>query len=472
MIYARYLLVRFFYAYAVLISCAYAEANSGSKADGNSLSSEVRNSAIWAFDLRNSSQGSGGRSYRGVRGTFIYKGANVREVIRHIARMGGFSIIITGDVSGTVDMELRDVPWDQALAIVLDESGLGAFVEGSVVKISSLEQISKRRRKASDAALLVEKTEALVSEQVFMNYASAREIAAAVKNLMTKRGKIAVDERTNSVLMLETALNIERIKNVVKSLDKPTPKILIESRIVQAGTDFSRELGIQWGASYRSKRTGARFPSSIRVGGTRIQTPFGNVSDGFIVDMPASSGTGSGGTLGVVLGNLAGTFDLDIRLSALEDKGKVKILSSPKIMTVDNSVARIEQGISIPFSTVSEQGTQTEFADATLSLEVRPKITNDGNIFMDIHVTDNSPDATFSVGSQPSIRRNEAKTRVLAEDGETIVLGGIVTTTVNNRNSRVPVLSSIPLLGAIFKSSKRMTVERELLLFITPRIII
>ena len=440
---------------------------------GNAAVAYVQNDgkAVWAFDFRKSSLGSGEVRYKGEKGTFIYRDANVREVIRHIAKMGGFSIIITGEVKGTVDMELRDIPWDQALAVVLGESGLGAFVEGNVVRISSFESISKRQRIKSDTALIVEKTEKLVSGQFFVNYAIARDIATGIKTLLTKRGRVAVDERTNSIIVLETPLNIGRIEKIIRSLDKPTPKILIESRIVQAGTDFSRELGIQWGASYRSKKTGARFPSSIQVGGTQIQTPFGNVADGFIVDMPASVDRGSGGSLGVVLGNLAGTFDLDIRLSALEDRGKVKILSSPKIMTVDNSVARIEQGISIPFSTVSEQGTKTEFADATLSLEVKPKITNDGNIFMDIHVTDNSPDATFSVGSQPSIRRNEAKTKVLAEDGETIVLGGIVTTTVNKSNSRVPVLSSIPLLGAMFRSSRNTTVDRELILFITPRII-
>lgn len=468
----KILLFGFVAAYAVLTPFrAGAEPVSGAEGAG-APPSGIPDYGLWAFDFRAASFGSDGLGYRGEKGTFIYRGAKVREVVRQMAKMGGFNIIITGDVSGTVDMELREVPWDQALAIVLEESGLGAFVEGGVVKVSSLEDISKRRRKTSDAALLVEKTEKLVSEQIFVNYAAAREIAAGVKTLLTKRGRIAVDERTNSVTILETRLNMERIRKVIKSLDRATPKILIESRIVQAGVDFSRELGVQWGASYKSKKTGARFPSSVQVGGTRIQTPFGTVGDGFIVDMPASVETGSGGTLGIILGNLADTFDLDIRLSALEDKGKVKILSSPKIMTVDNSVARIEQGISIPFSTISEQGTKTEFADATLSLEVKPKITNDGNIFMDIHVTDNSPDATISVGSQPSIRRNEAKTKVLAEDGETIVLGGIVTTTVNDENSRVPVLSSIPLLGAIFKSSKRTMVERELLLFITPRIVI
>ncbi|MGI9558505.1 MAG: type IV pilus secretin PilQ [Thermodesulfobacteriota bacterium] len=454
---------------ALFAATAFPAAGAGDSATGAEPSSYGK---MWAFDFRASSLGSDATVYRGEKGVFVYKGASAREVVRHIAQIGNFSIIMTGDVSGTVDMELRNIPWDQALAIVLEQSSLGAFVEGDVIKVSSLENISKRRRQTSDTALLVEKTEKLVSKQFFVNYATAREMAAAVKSLLTKRGKVAVDERTNSIVVLETPLNIERIKSIVSSLDKPTPKILIESRIVQAGTDFSRELGIQWGAHYTSKNTGAAFPSSINIGGARIDSPFGSVGDGFIVDMPAATGAGSGGTLGVVLGNLAGTFDLDVRLSALEASGKVKILSSPKIITVDNWVARIEQGISIPFSTVSEQGTKTEFADATLSLEVKPKITNDGNIFMDIHITDNSPDATFSVGSQPSIRRNEARTRVLAEDGETIVLGGIVTTTVSNNVSRVPILSAIPIVGHVFRSSKRQTVERELLLFITPRVIL
>lgn len=194
--------------------------------------------------------------------SYTDRGANVRDVIRQMAQMGGFNIIITGDVSGVVDMELRDVPWDQALAIVLAESGLGAFVEGNVVKISSLESISKRRREASDTAQLVEKTEKITSEQFFVNYATARDIAAGVKPLLTKRGRISVDERTSSVTVLETPFNIARVARIIKSLDRPTPRILIESRIVQAGTDFSRDLGIQWGTRYRSRNTGARFPAT------------------------------------------------------------------------------------------------------------------------------------------------------------------------------------------------------------------
>lgn len=431
------------------------------------LSAFGKNTAPWAFDFRVSSLGADTVQYRGEKGTFIYKGVDVREVLRHMAKIGNFSIIMSGDVRGTVDMELTDIPWDHALAVVLEQSGLGAFVDGGVIKISSLEEISKRRRLASDAAALVERTEQLESRQFFMNYASARETAVTVRSLLTKRGKAVVDERTNSVVVRETPLRMENLDRMIKSLDRATAKIMIESRIVQAGTDFSKAMGIRWGLNY-SGTTGARFPSSINIGGGRIDTPFGDVGDGFAVDLPAAGG---GGSLGVVLGNLSGTFDLDVRLSALEERGKVKILSSPKILTVDGSPARIEQGISIPFSTISEQGTRTEFADATLSLEVTPSIADEGVVLMDIKITDNSPDATLSVGSQPSIRRNEARTKVLAADGETIVLGGIVTTTQNNNVSAVPVLSSIPVLGLLFKRTVKRTVERELLLFITPRVI-
>ncbi|MCY3973775.1 MAG: type IV pilus secretin PilQ [Candidatus Dadabacteria bacterium] len=446
--------------FAVALAAAFQPSRSGGDTGGP-----------WAFDFRVASLGADGVNYRGEKGTFIYRGVDVREVLFHMAKIGGFSIIMSDDVSGAVDMELTGVPWDHALAVVLEQGSLGAFVDGGVIKISSLEEISKRRRLASDAAALVEKTEKLISRQFFMDYASARETAATVRNLLTKRGKVVVDERTNSIVVRETPLRMENLEGVIKSLDRATTKIMIESRIVQAGTDFSRAVGIRWGLNYSGRATGARFPSTINLGGTRLETPFGMVGDGFAVDLPAATGPGSGGSLGVVLGNLSGTFDLDVRLSALEARGKVKILSSPKILTVDGSPARIEQGISIPFSTVSEQGTKTEFADATLSLEVTPSIAEEGSVLMDIQITDNSPDATFAVGSQPSIRRNEARTKVLAADGETIVLGGIVTTTQNNNVSALPLLSSIPVLGMLFKRTVKQTIERELLLFITPRVV-
>jgi type IV pilus assembly protein PilQ len=252
---------------------------------------------------------------------------------------------------------------------------------------------------------------------------------------------------------------------------------LIESRIVQATLNFTRDLGIQWGFDYEASAatgnpTGATFPSSVAIGGSTIGSPFGTTGDNFIIDLPAAAGTGAGGVLGIVLGSLTGAYDLDLRLSALEQRGDGRILSSPKVLTLENTPARIEQGVSIPFLSVSAAGTQTQFVDATLSLEVTPQVTNDNRVMMLIVVTDNSPDrALTGAGGQPSIRRNEATTQVLAGDGETIVIGGIFTRAVDERNSSLPWFSRLPLLGWLFQSNGTTDVRRELIVFITPRII-
>jgi type IV pilus assembly protein PilQ len=270
---------------------------------------------------------------------------------------------------------------------------------------------------------------------------------------------------------------VAQIEDLVSDLDTRTPQVLIESRIVQATLDFTRDLGVQWGFDYTASAatgnpTGATFPSSVAVGGSTTGSPFGTTGDNFIVDLPAAATTGAGGVLGIVLGSLTGAYDLDLRLSALELRGEGRVLSSPKVLTLENTPARIEQGVSIPFLSVSAAGTQTQFVDATLSLEVTPQVTNDNRILMNIVVTDNSPDPTLTgAGGQPSIRRNEATTQVLASDGETIVIGGIFTREVTDSDSGIPWFSRLPLVGWLFQHSLTRDQRRELIVFITPRIV-
>lgn len=234
---------------------------------------------------------------------------------------------------------------------------------------------------------------------------------------------------------------------------------------------------MQWGFNYRASAatgnpTGATFPSDVAVGGTSVTSPFGTTADNFIIDLPAAVGTGAGGVVGIVLGSLTGAYDLDLRLSALENRGEGRILSSPKVLTLNNTPARIEQGVSIPFLSVSAAGTQTQFVDATLKLSVTPHVTNDNRVLMEITVTDNAPDpAVTGAGGQPSIRRNEATTQVLADDGQTIVIGGIFTKTLNDANFSIPWFSRIPLFGWLFENNSRSDERRELIVFITPRII-
>ncbi|MBI4228560.1 MAG: type IV pilus secretin PilQ [Deltaproteobacteria bacterium] len=431
----------------------------------------------WAFDYRVAGTPGARKEFRGERVSFDFKDADIRDVFRILADISGFNIIIASNVTGTVTLKLSDVPWDQALDVVLEDAGLGAIVEGNVMKIAPLATLQKRQSDVLAAARSKEQLEPLETEQVFVNYARAEELIPLVNPLLGTRGNIRVDTRTNSILLTDTVSRVNQIVELINSLDTRTPQVLIESRVVQATLDFVRDLGVQWGLNYRASAatgnpTGATFPSSVDVGGVNVGTPFGTVADNFIIDLPAAVGSGAGGAIGIVLGSLTGAYDLDIRLSALENRGDGRILSSPKVLTLDNQPARIEQGVSIPFLSVSAAGTQTQFVDATLRLEVTPQVTNDNRILMNIRVTDNAPDFTVvGANGQPGIRRNEAETQALASDGETIVIGGIFKRDVTENISGIPWFSRIPLFGWLFRRERTADARRELMVFITPRII-
>jgi type IV pilus assembly protein PilQ len=440
---------------------------------------EEEKGPLWAFDFRSATTPGAKKTYRGQLVSFDFKDADIRDVLRILADISGFNIIVSSDVKGTVTLKLSNVPWDQALDVVLEDSGLGGFVEGNVVKVAPLKALQQRQSAIQAAAKSNEQLEPLTTKQVFVNYASAEELTPLAEPLLSDRGELKVDTRTNSILVTDTGARVVQIEELVKSLDTRTPQVLIESRIVQATLDFTRELGVQWGFNYRASAatgnpTGAIFPSNIGVGGVVPGNPgpFGSIGDNFLIDLPAAVGTGSGGALGVVLGSITGAYDLDIRLSALENRGDGRVLSSPKVLTLDNQAARIEQGVSIPFLSVSAAGTQTQFVDATLRLEVTPQVTNDGRVQMNIKVTDNAPDPSVTgANGQPAIRRNEAETKVLSLDGETIVIGGIFTRTSTENLAGIPWFSRIPLLGFLFRNTQTIDQRRELLVFITPRII-
>jgi type IV pilus assembly protein PilQ len=443
------------------------------------LVEEKEKEPLYAFDFRITTTPGLKKVYRGQLVSFDFKDADIRDVLRILADISGFNVIVSGDVKGTVTLKLSNVPWDQALDVVLENAGLGAIVEGNVIKIAPLKTLQARQRAIQAAAKSKEELEPLITRQVFVNYASAEELTPLAEPLLSDRGNIKVDTRTNSLLVTDTEIRVAQIEELLKSLDTRTPQVLIESRIVQATLDFTRQLGVQWGFNYRASAatgnpTGAIFPSSIGIGGvtTANPPPFGNIGQNFIIDLPAAVGTGSGGALGIVLGSLTGAYDLDIRLSALENRGDGRVLSSPKVLTLDNQPARIEQGVSIPFLSVSAAGTQTQFVDATLRLEVTPQVTNDNRVLMNIKVTDNAPDPSIvGANGQPAIRRNEAETQVLALDGETIVIGGIFTRTSSENLAGIPWFSRIPLLGWLFRNTQTVDQRRELLVFITPRIV-
>lgn len=431
----------------------------------------------WAFDFAITSAPGIQKQYRGELVSFDFKDADIRDVLRILSDISGFNIVIASDVQGTVTLKLDNVPWDQALDVVLEDSALGATLDGNVMKIATLQTLQARQQALSTATQAKEAIEPLVTRQVFINYAQASELETLIDPILSGRGEIRIDTRTNSLLITDIESKIDQVEELAKSLDTRTPQVLIESRIVQATLDFTRELGVQWGFNFNASAatgnpTGLNFPSSIGIGGSGSGSAPGTTGDNFIIDLPAAAGTGAGGVLGIVLGSITGAYDLDIRLSALENRGDGRILSSPKVLTLDNTPARIEQGVSIPFLSVSAAGTQTQFVDATLRLEVTPQVTNDDRVIMNVRVTDNAPDATLTgAGGQPGITRNEAETQVIAGDGETIVIGGIFTRSVADSTASVPWFSRLPLLGWLFSNTSTNDTRMELIVFITPRII-
>jgi type IV pilus assembly protein PilQ len=290
---------------------------------------------------------------------------------------------------------------------------------------------------------------------------------------------VTVDTRTNVLIIKDIRSNTEKARALVRSLDTQTPQVLIESRIVEANTTFSRQLGVQWGGQAlanagRGNSTGLIFPNSVSVTGGAPGTGGNGVpgTPNFAVNLPASVGEGVGGALGFVFGSAGGALNLNLRLSAAENEGTVKTISAPKVTTLDNNTARISQGVSIPFSQTSAQGVNTTFVEARLSLEVTPHITQDGSILMAINAQNNQPDpSNTGANGQPAIQRKEANTQVLVKDGDTTVIGGIYVRRGSTTTAAVPFLSKIPVLGLLFKNTADRDDRQELLIFITPRIL-
>ncbi len=434
----------------------------------------VTSKELYAFDFRIVTIPGAKKVYRGERVSLDFKDADIRDVLRILSDISGLNLIVARQVRGTVTIRLINIPWDQALDIVLEDAGLAAIVERNVMKVATLETLRRRQQQIQRAATSREQVEPLIDKQVFVNYADAAEIVPLVRPLLSQRGAIRIDTRTNSLLVRDIASRVRAVEGLIIQLDTRTPQIVIESRIVQATLDFVRDLGVQWGFTYRAgaatgNPTGATFPSDIDVGGPGNTPPFGTIEDAFVVDLPAGATAGS---LGIILGSITGAFDLDIRLTAAEQAREARVLSSPRVLTLDNQPARIEQGTSIPFLSVSAAGTQTQFVDATLRLEVTPHVTNDDRVLMDVNISNNAPSATVvGAGGQPAIDRQEAQTQIIASDGETIVIGGIFTRNVSESLFGVPWFYKLPLLGFLFRSENITDQKRELLVFITPRIV-
>ncbi len=421
--------------------------------------------------------------YTGKRISLDFKDADIHNILRLISEVSKLNIITSDDVSGKITVTMRNVPWDQALDIILKTKKLGKVRHGNIIRVAPLVELAKEQELAAKAAEARKTLEPLRVRLIPVNYAVAADVTKQVKDVLSERGTVTVDKRTNVLIVKDVLENLIKAEGLVRSLDTETPQVLIEARIVEANTTFVREVGIQWGgdlsfSAATGNPTGLPFPSQINMRGgaddAKTNTEMsGTANPGqFAVNLPAAVGAGSGGALGFIFGSAGGSAHLNLRLSALENRGAVKIVSAPKIATLDNHKAKIGQGVSIPISVVSAAGVNTMFVEAKLELEVTPHITQEGSILMEIKVRKNEPDfSRTGARGDPTILKKEAETQVLVRDGDTTVIGGIYTKKTSDTFTGIPLLSKIPVLGWFFRNTKKNDERTELLIFITPRIV-
>ncbi len=425
--------------------------------------------------------------YTGRRIDLDLKDADVHNVLRLLADVGQVNIVTADNVGGSVTIKMRNVAWDQALDVVLQSKGLGMVRGGNIIRVAPLPQLEKEREMAIARRRQELQLAPIETRLIPVSYASAEEIQSRAREVLSGRGSIAVDERTNVLIARDVSGTLDQVEELVRSLDTQTPQVLVEARIVEATSRYLRDLGIQWGgdASFSNSTgnpTGLAFPSSVGLTGgasdndtpTAGLSPFqaGVQNPNFAVNLPATVGTGSGGAIGLTLGSVDNNFNLNLRLSAAEQTGMVRILSSPRILTLDNHEARISQGTLIPFSQVSAQGVQTTFQEAKLQLLVQPHVTADGSVSMHVKINRDEPDFNqTSARGDPTILKREAETDLLVMDGHTAVIGGIYTRNTGRNIDQVPFFGDIPLLGLLFQRRRSTDQRGELVIFLTPRIV-
>lgn len=412
---------------------------------------------------------------------------DIRDFLRFLAEAAGVNIVVDNDVEGSVTLRLRDVPWDEALDVVLRANGLAMVRRGHVIRIAKQATLDAELKAVLERREQLYVPPPLETRLIPVSYATAGELSPRAEELLTDRGSVSVDARTNVIIATDERPVLDQIEELVRSLDTQTPQVLIEARIVEATSTYAREVGIQWGGDFISSSatgnpTGLVWPNSIGLAGgaTDQSTPTmgltsirgGQANPNFAVNLPAAVGTGAGGALGLTLGSVANNANLNIRLSALEDTGTLRIISSPRILTLDNREAHIEQGTLIPYSQISAQGVQTAFQEAKLNLTVTPHVTADGGVLMKIKLTRDEPDfSQTGARGDPTILKREAQTELLVMDGRTAVIGGIYTRNSGLNYSQIPLLGDIPVIGWLFKSRTDSDRRSELLIFITPRIV-
>jgi type IV pilus assembly protein PilQ len=397
----------------------------------------------------------------------------VRQVLQIIARVNGFNLVTTDTVTGNVTINLNNVPWDQALSMILKIKGLDKRLEGNILLIAPGEELASREQQVLQSKKQVSDLAPLTSRHIQINYAKAADLATILKSddasILSARGTATVDERTNTLIIRDTLESIENAANMIRILDIPVKQVLIESRMVTVRDGVDEQIGIRWGYSDQQDSdgvSGSLAGAEIIAGGTIPE-----VSDRLNVNLPVST---PAGRIGVTVARLIDGTILDLELSALEQENKGEIIASPRITVANQHEAYIEQGTEIPYVQATSSGaTSVEFKKAVLSMKVTPHITPDSRIILDLVVTQDTRGDTVSTSTGPAVAidTQEISTQVLVENGETIVLGGIFQQTITDANSQVPLLGDLPIVGRLFKNTQQINDKRELLIFVTPKIL-
>jgi type IV pilus assembly protein PilQ len=397
----------------------------------------------------------------------------VRQVLQIIAQVNGFNLVTTDTVTGNVTISLSGVPWDQALDMILKIKGLDKRLEGNILLIAPTEELTARETQQLQSKQQVAELAPLVSTNVQINYAKAQDLAIILKgtenSILTPRGSVAVDERTNTLLLRDTQTSIDEAKILIDALDIPIKQVLIESRMVTVRDNASESLGVQWGLS-DTVNNGA-VSGSLTGADSIASGVVPSITDRLNVALPVSN---PAGRIGIQIARLLDGTIIDLELSALESENKGEVIASPRITVANQHEAYIEQGTEIPYVEATSSGaTSVEFKKAVLSLKVTPHITPDNRIIMDLVVTQDTRGDTVktSTGDAVAIDTQEISTQVLVENGETIVLGGIFQQSSSNDVRKVPLLGDLPFVGYLFKNTSEILEKRELLIFVTPKIL-
>jgi type IV pilus secretin PilQ/predicted competence protein len=424
------------------------------------------------------------KKYVGHPVSMDFQGVDLRSVLRTFAEISGLNMVIDPDVQGTVDIVLTDVPWDQALEVILRGNSLDYTVDGTIVRIAKIDTLRKEQDARTQLALSAANAGTLAVRTYALSYAKADQAAPLVKtSVLSPRGNVQIDPRTNTLIITDLPARLDTVQQLLSTIDRAEPQVEIEARIITTTRDYARALGVQWGFNGRvdstvGNTTGLAFPNNGSLGGrvgglSGSGTQGSDVRDSGLNDVGTGVGLavpGAPSAVGLALGAINGAFNLDVALSALERSGKGRILSTPRITTQNNVEAEITQGVQIPVQTEANNTVTVTFKDAALTLKVTPQITAANTVIMQITLENASPGTPVGPNLIPSIDTQRAITRVQVNDGMTTVMGGIFVSREQFTQDRTPVLHRIPFLSWLFKRDDQTDSSRELLIFITPRI--